>query len=123
MVRVLEKSMVQEIERIGQLRYPNEACGLLLSEPYRGKWIWEMPNRSSTPSDSFTLSGQDIMIALEEYLPAQLTEEFLQTLTVWHTHPGGNLGPSASDLKCKPKHFKNLVVTLYEDAPAKPTWF
>lgn len=123
MVMVLEQHMIDEIAHIGELRRPNEACGLLLPEPHRGRQVWELPNRSLTPHDSFVMKGEDMALALEGYFPEELEPEFVQRITAWHTHPKGNLGPSGEDLRVKPPHMKSLVVTIYEDAPAKATWF
>lgn len=123
MVMVLEVMMVQEIANIGRLRSPNEACGLLLPSSINGVQVIELPNRSSTPHDSFEMRGEDMLIALERVFRGDFPEELIGGLTAWHTHPGGGLGPSTADLENKPAHLKSLVVTLTDKGEALATWF
>jgi proteasome lid subunit RPN8/RPN11 len=123
MVLVLEQMIVQEIARIGRLRAPNEACGLLLPIPYRGRQVWEMPNRSMKPHDSFEMHGTDMLLALEGFFPAEPTAEWLSGITAWHTHPQGNVGPSRNDLQNKPAYIRSLVVSIPEKGPPLATWF
>lgn len=123
MVMVLEVMMVQEIARIGRLRSPNEACGLLLPASVNGVQVIELPNRSHTPHDSFEMHGNDMLIALEQVFRGDFPEELIPGLTAWHTHPGGGLGPSMADLENKPVHLKSLVVTLTDKGEALATWF
>ena len=119
MVMVLEQAVVEEIAHIGYERKPNEACGILLPVAHRGKSVFELPNRSKRPADSFELWGADIMLQLEalgDY------DEDIDTLTIWHTHPGGGVGPSATDMATKPEVFTHLVVALPEEGPPVPAW-
>lgn len=120
---VLEEDMVMEIARIGDLRSPSEACGLLLPTPVNGVQIIELPNRSMTPQDDFEMRGTDMLMALEQVFQGDFPEQLIDSLTAWHTHPGGNLGPSRFDMKNRPARLKSLVVTLYPDRPPQATWF
>lgn len=115
--------MVEEIARIGKERAPCEACGLLLPIAWRGKRVWELPNRSKTPHDSFTLTGTDIMLELEDFIAQVDDQQIWGEIVIWHTHPKGNLGPSVYDMRNRSTRTQNLVVTLLEDADAKATWF
>jgi proteasome lid subunit RPN8/RPN11 len=124
MVMVLETKMIEEIAQIGRLRAPAEACGLLLPVPIRGRSVWEIPNRSKTPQDSFEMTGEDMVIVLESLFDGNVPKSIVDGLTAWHTHPGGNLGPSTYDLYHKPLYIRSLVVTLFNDGtPAKATWY
>lgn len=127
MFMVLEDQIVQEIARIGTERLPNEACGLLMPKPINGQWVWEVPNRSLQPHDSFVMRGSDIFLTLDSILGGiesmDQLEEMLPEITIWHTHPHGNVGPSKADLENKPAKFKSLVVTMREKEPPLATWF
>jgi proteasome lid subunit RPN8/RPN11 len=119
---VLEDSMVMEMARIGELRKPNEACGILLPYKVKQHQVIELPNRSKTPHDEVLMTGEDVLLELEAIFGDDgLPEGFAESLTFWHTHPGGNLGPSKYDMKHKPNIGKSLVVTLTD--PPKATWF
>lgn len=112
---------------IGDQRRPNEACGILLPFAVNGRQVFEIANRSPLPHDSFTMLGEDISLQLEmifERMPMNEAQvrDLLANLTYWHTHPGGNIGPSKEDIENKPKLGKSLVVTL-KDNEALATWF
>lgn len=123
MVMVLEQQLVSQIAQIGHQRAPAEACGLLLPMPVYGIQIIELPNRAKKPHDSFTMKGEDMLLALEQTFRGDFPEDLIDSLTVWHTHPGGNVGPSRFDLHNKPARLKSLVVTLREGEPPLATWF
>lgn len=124
MVMVLEEKMVRQIAQIGVERAPIEACGLLLPMAINGKQIIELPNRSPKGRDSFVMKGEDMLLALEQLFQGDFPEDFIPSLTAWHTHPGGNIGPSKFDLRNKPARIRSLVVTLFDDdRPPVATWF
>lgn len=118
---VLEPSVIAEIARIGERRLPNEACGVIIPTPYKGRQVFEMPNRSKTPHDSFTMHSADIILELQDWA-ADNDEAVWEKMTIWHTHPGGNLDPSQSDIENRIEYCGNLVVALLEDGP-RATWF
>lgn len=123
MVMILEQQMVSRIAAIGRERAPAEACGLMLPIPLKGRQIIELPNRSKTPQEEFIMLGSDMMIELEKSFDKPITEELLEGITAWHTHPKGNIGPSKADLEFKSPRLKHLVITLNEDNTAIATWY
>lgn len=123
MVMVLEQHMVDEIAMIGKKRMPNEACGVILPYPVKDRQVIELPNRSKTPHDEVRMRGEDLVLELEALFgeDTPLPENLATDITFWHTHPGGNVGPSAHDMSEKPQVGKHLVVSLGEEV--KATWF
>ena len=115
---LLDKPSLAEIGRLGLLRAPEEACGVLLPSPLRGSRVHEMPNRSSRASDSFMFCASDVREVLAEWLAEHPDGE----ATIWHTHPGGNVGPSAFDLGHRVEEAGNLVVALTPEGP-KAAWY
>lgn len=123
MVMVLEQTMIDEIVRIGRDRAPAEACGIITPEPIRGRWVWECVNRSESPNDSMVMRGQDVVLLLERLYP-DVPHNIIPRLVVWHTHPQGNVGPSAFDLQHKPPKLRCLVVALGKgDEVSLATWY
>ena len=124
---LLEQDLIQKIADIGKLRLPNEACGILLPREVNGVQAIELPNRSKTSLDSFELRGSDILLALrmaiKDMSKMDEVEEMLDDLTVWHTHPQGNVGPSRSDMKNRHPQMNSLVISLYPDKPPVATWY
>lgn len=116
----LSDRSLQEIEKIGRLRIPTEACGLLLEIPHtdstgRTTRVLEIPNRSPLPHNSYVMDSDDIRLVMEGK-PDQL-------VAAWHTHPGGLIGPSLADMRERPpESVPMLVVALTEDGPV-PSWF
>lgn len=80
----------------------------------RGELL-ELPNRAPEDcTDRAVISADDI--------PADLT---VDEVLFWHTHPGGNVGPSGSDLDLKRQmpDLQYLVVTLVKDGTYIATRF
>lgn len=111
-----------EIVNIGLKRRPNEACGVILPTPYRGRQVFEMPNRSKTPANEFKMTSEDILLTLEEWATNN-PEAIWENITIWHTHPSGKDGPSKTDLNNRIVHCGNLVVALHDEGHGTATWF
>jgi len=118
---VLEPSVLEEIGRIGEERRPSEACGILLPYSWRGKQVYELPNRAEQHHDTFELHGDDIILTIQKWVN-ETPEATWDMITIWHTHPEGQIGPSKQDLDNRSEHCGNLVVTLTNSGPL-PTWF
>jgi proteasome lid subunit RPN8/RPN11 len=116
--KLLRDQDLRTIAEIGHYRKPLEACGVLLDDPHRGDRVFELPNRVLDRQDEFAMKGEDLIMVLQGYAGGP------ETMTIWHTHPGGQLGPSSADLQERPGELSYLVVTLYEDPrDAKATWY
>jgi proteasome lid subunit RPN8/RPN11 len=46
----------------------------------------------------------------------------IEAMALWHTHPGGNIGPSPGDMQKRLEGVAYLVVAITEAGPV-PTWF
>lgn len=120
----LTKEMVNEIGRIGKERKPNEACGVLLPHPrspHEGSksQVVELPNRSLKP-DTYRMATADIRLAVEEL---NLSKDEVDRMAIWHTHPGGGIGPSRDDMIRRVRDVPYLVVAIQEDDTFIPAWF
>ena len=113
---ILHDQALDLIWKLGLERRPIEACGVLLPEPDRSRWLIEMPNRSSTPQNTWSFNLDDFRIGLDD-----VNTDF-EKLTIFHTHPGGNIGPSRTDIRAKIEPFYYLVVALTDEGPV-PTWY
>jgi proteasome lid subunit RPN8/RPN11 len=103
--------IVDQVLRIGQAEEPFEACGVVTPDSK----VLQLPNCSPTPSTSFVIDPEDLVNILEEWLDSSGTNpEDLERehFIIWHTHPGGVVGPSKGDLRHKIPGFKYLVVTM-----------
>jgi len=73
-----------------------EACGLLLgrreAERYAVEVLWVGSNASSTPETAFALDPGEVVAAHDG-----ATTLGLEVLGAWHSHPSGDLTPSARD--------------------------
>lgn len=118
---MLEPSVIAEIARIGRERFPNEACGVLIPEKFHGRQVWELPNRSKTPRDSFTMTSDDVAMTLEDWIRSKRGSVEWSMITLWHTHPNGVVEPSKADVQNRIDQCGNLVVSLGDEPRA--TWF
>lgn len=117
----LSDRLIAELERIGKDRLPNEACGIIIPTPWRGRQIFEMPNRSMHPRDSFQFTTDDLYIELKGWVEAT-DHDVWNDIVIWHTHPAGGVGPSRQDMRSKIPKVGHLVVALTENG-AVPTWY
>lgn len=117
---VLELALT-EIEALGKLRSPNEACGVLLDVPWRKpngslSWVKELPNRSVEGEGTYRVDAQDIRLVLEGL-------EEVEDVAIWHTHPSGYIGPSQGDMRNRPDSKIYMVVISLTDNGPIATWF
>lgn len=110
-----------EIEQLGKLRAPNEACGVLLDVAWRKpngapSWVKELPNRSMGGEGSYRVDAEDIRLVLEGL-------EEVEDVAIWHTHPSGYIGPSEGDMVNRPESGIYMVVISLTDNGPIATWF
>lgn len=99
----IEGLVEQELHRLCLLRAPHEAVGLIIGD----RQVVELTNWSKSPNDSFEIHKADIVTAL--------TQDFdITTLTIWHSHPSGGVGPSRIDMQQKVPNVAHLVITLVD---------
>lgn len=83
---------------------PEEACGVLVNET-TGVRVIQLQNRSETPTREYRIDRETLRtLALK---PDRWTH-----VAIWHTHPGGEVGPSAGDLEYKIPTVTYVVVTV-----------
>lgn len=107
---------IAQIVRLGTLRAPSEACGILLTRADGGPRIAEVPNRATEPTANVFIDGEEFTETLRRIVgdPACYPGNLTRELVVWHTHPGGLVGPSKVDMEFKRTlgNVRCLVVTL-----------
>jgi len=113
---VLEPELVAEMARIGVERSPSEACGVLLPFAYGGRQVYELPNRAELHHDTFEVWSTDIVMTLQDWID-RYPQATWDEITIWHTHPQGQNGPSRQDLHSRSEHCGNLVIALTEHGP------
>jgi proteasome lid subunit RPN8/RPN11 len=117
----LEDGALHRIIAIGRTRSPAEACGLLLiDESSPDQRVIELANRSMRPHTSYEFTGDDAYIALTNN--GVEGWNYIE-VAVWHTHPGGSIGPSTEDLTQKLEGVPHLVVALLDDGTTMHEWF
>lgn len=103
--------IVDQVLLLGQAEEPNEACGVITPDSK----VIQLPNVSPSPNSSFEIASEDLVNAMNSYLerspvhPASLTREHF---IIFHTHPGGVVGPSRGDLRERIKGFQYVVISL-----------
>lgn len=94
----------QKILDLGIEAAPEEACGVLVPGVL-GFRVIPLRNRSPHPEDSYVIDPETVR-------SLRLQPEVWGDVRVWHTHPGGNVGPSPGDLKSKIRGLRYMVVTV-----------
>jgi proteasome lid subunit RPN8/RPN11 len=114
---VLTDRLMEVLGALAKRTAPRENVGLILPD---GR-ILELPNRSLNPVNGFVVSGGDVRLALEMNGIVATKNEWSAT-TLWHTHPGGGVGPSRVDMQNKLPEMNHLVITLTDDEVI-PSWY
>jgi len=103
--------VVDQVLLVGEAAGINEACGVITPD----SMVVELPNTSPSPHNSFVIASGDLVSAIEAYVertgvdPSSLTRAHF---IIWHTHPGGVIGPSKGDLRERLEGFQYVVITL-----------
>lgn len=119
---LLDVQQLTELSEIYWLRYPTEACGVIIPSPHKGKRVFEMPNRSMTPQSEYLMAGSDINFELHEWFQGHDGE--LSGVIFWHTHPSGDPKPSRADREHRVNGAMNLVVTFADrEADIQLKWY
>jgi proteasome lid subunit RPN8/RPN11 len=118
----LSSHELTELTNIYQLRYPTEACGVIIPSPYHGKTGFVLPNRSMTPQSSYLMTGKDLSLELNEWFEEHADE--LAGVVFWHTHPSGDAKPSKTDRQHRVSGAMNVIVSFpTPDADIKLHWY
>lgn len=89
---------------LGMEGAPEEVCGLIVNED-TGVQVVPLVNRSPDPVHSYSIDNQTLrQLALKPKTWAHVA--------VYHTHPGGVVGPSVGDLEHQIQGVKYVVVTI-----------
>lgn len=110
-MRIIEGRLHDVLKSIIMRNSPNEAVGLILPDDR----VVELPNYAKSPTDQFEIHKNDILEALKGLYD-------IESLTLWHSHPSGGVGPSRTDLQNKVEVFDHLVLSIV-DGEIVPTWY
>lgn len=87
---------------LGMAHRPNEVCGI-----YTKTKLFTLENVSRDPTNSYQIDAEELVQLLRR-LQIEDTDEF----GIWHTHPGGMVGPSAGDIPTKIPGFNYFVMAI-----------
>lgn len=99
------KTAIEKILSLGIEGAPEEVCGLLIEEAPGVFRVIQMINRADDPTAGYRIDGETVQ-------QLSIDSKHWSHVSIWHTHPGGLVGPSAGDLKHKQPNVKYLVVTV-----------
>ena len=121
----LPEPALGEILEAGFAAYPFETGGILFPRvtSVDGKltWIAVLNNIADFPGKMMEFDRRDFIEAGLQFVQS---EDDWSTLTVWHTHPAGGVGPSRRDMKNRIPQMGNLVIALnITTRTIIPTWF
>lgn len=112
MILTLSNATLLKLNNIGELRRPSEAVGVIVHT----NRVIELPNRSDRPHDRFLFGVEDLMMELDNNR-VTMSEQDWEDMVIWHTHPGGLVGPSSLDLVNRVAPVQHLVITLTPEGP------
>lgn len=92
------------VKQWGLQSRPREACGIVVRRSNERYFVWQMPNFAE---------GRTEYVIDSAMVAATVSEEtFYNNTWVWHTHPGGQVGPSRGDIESQQLGVQYMVMTL-----------
>lgn len=85
-------------------KLPNESVGLLTADGI----IIELTNKAELPENNFVVDKLELLHWIEQL-------GSVDGLTLWHSHPGGGIGPSRTDMQQRIPFLHHLVVSIVDD--------
>lgn len=119
---VLEDELADTVAALGRQSAPLEACGVAVPL-VGGSWaVVDCINHSANPRTSWETPGKEIAEAIriacaEASFFGHSTMDLSQEApVVWHSHPGGNVGPSEEDMSRRVNGLRHAVIALRKDS-------
>lgn len=97
-------------------KLPEEAVGLLWEQPGVGVGVIALDNISEDPEHSYAISTAEMIRAFEVESGRDILSAISEgcSLTLWHSHPSGQVGPSRGDMREKLEGLQYMVVSVTE---------
>ena len=118
--RYIDDVALKQLQNIAERAMPREAGGFLYPAPWQGQWVAKLTNTAGS-NDTMHFDRDEFIELGMQYLDA-FPQYTWSSLTVWHSHPGGNIGPSRRDMRNRIEQMGNLVVAL-NNGEIIPTWY
>ena len=113
----LQPDIAAAIRRHGAETYPKECCGALIGSADVVRSILALPNTTSEgPRRRFLVRPEDYRAA-----EARASEERLELLGFYHSHPDHPARPSQFDLDHAWPSFSYIIVSVRDGQPANMT--
>lgn len=105
---------------------PQEAVGLVWESPGVAPGVAPLRNTSADPEHSYAVNVAELMETFEnatgrDIITSMNEEGFI--LTLWHSHPSGQIGPSRGDMREKHDGLTYMVVAVADDGGLRATLF
>lgn len=94
----------EKILSLGIEAAPEEVCGILVNET-EGVRVVQLRNRAEDPTREYRIDPETLR-------GLSLKPDRWRHVAIWHTHPGGHVGPSTRDLETKIPSVRYMVVTV-----------
>lgn len=100
----IELKLPVDVQNEAILRFPQEACGLVLAKGKKTVWV-TCRNVSSYPTEQFRIDPLDYAAAMQEG----------EVIGVWHTHVNQPATASVADLQgCEASNLPWYIVSIHE---------
>lgn len=112
-IHPIEGRLKHELQDLVNQALPHEAVGLIFPDG----WVISLTNHADDDS-SFSVSRTEMLEVITKYWPSGDPTD----VVLWHSHPGGGIGPSRYDMQQRTPLLNHLVLSLV-DGDLIPTWY
>lgn len=114
----IEGKLEKELLELMNLALPREVGGIIID----GRKVHCLHNWAEGNS-AFEFSVSELRNAVTAFgMGRALGDEIAERVVLWHTHPGGGVGPSREDMRNKTPLKYHLVITQ-NDGDLVATWY
>jgi len=95
---------------------PREAVGLLVEQPGTFAEVIPLTNISEDPEHSYQVEVAEIKRAFASHGGRDILTAISEgcSLTLWHSHPSGQVGPSRGDMRERLEGLQYMVIAVTE---------
>jgi proteasome lid subunit RPN8/RPN11 len=112
---IIEGRLKLSLLGIIRSRLPHEAVGIIYND-----MAYELRNDHDFPNENFAVDKRELRALIETLMVPM--DQIADEVFLWHSHPGGGIGPSRFDMTHKTPLKNHLVVTIV-DGDLVPTWY
>lgn len=126
---VRDEELADALASLGRQSEPLEACGVAVPLVGGGWAVVDCMNHASDPRKSWETPGWEMAEAIRiacaegKFFDCPAADLSQDSPVVWHSHPGGNVGPSEEDMSRRVNGLRHAVIAWPSGSTPRLTYY